>query len=495
MRRVPMRLPVPHPFALCLLLAGYLAQPTMPTALAETGRLWVGAETVDITPDRPVALSGQRHVRISRQPETPISATALAIETRVGDRVIEQAVSVSCDLVAIRDGILERVREKVAARIPDLDVSKLFLAATHTHTAPVMVEGRYSLPSEGIMQPSEYAHWMTDRVADVVAAAWEKRAPGRVGWGQGQAVVARNRRVLFADGTAVMYGKTDRPEFRGLESQEDHDLDVLFFWDADDRLIATAINLPCPAQEVGGRSSINADFWHPVRERLRERYGADLRVVAWTGAAGDVTSRLMLNQAADRRMLAIRGLTRMEEIARRIVQGWEEAHEVARQDQRDEIDFRHLVAEVALPTRRLTAEEADAARREAAKYADDPAQTWNYRWNQRVVDRYERQQAGTEEPYTIEMHALRLGDVAIATNPFELFTDYGMQIKARSPAVQTMVVQLAGPGSYLPTRRAVEGGGYSAVPQSTPVGPAGGQVLVDQTVEAFRSLWTEKPND
>ena len=40
------------------------------------------------------------------------------------------------------------------------------------------------------------------------------------------------------------------------------------------------------------------------------------------------------------------------------------------------------------------------------------------------------------------MHVLRLGDVAIAANEFELFTDYGVQIKARSPAVQTLVIQL-----------------------------------------------------
>jgi len=86
---------------------------------------------------------------------------------------------------------------------------------------------------------------------------------------------------------------------------------------------------------------------------------------------------------------------------------------------------------------------------------------------------------------------LRLGDVAIATNPFELFVDFGVQIKARSPALQTFVVQLVGVEGYLPTARAVRGGGYSAVAESNTVGPEGGQVLVDRTVDLVKSLWPE----
>jgi hypothetical protein len=63
------------------------------------------------------------------------------------------------------------------------------------------------------------------------------------------------------------------------------------------------------------------------------------------------------------------------------------------------------------------------------------------------VERYERQQAGTSDIHKMELHTLRLGDVAITSNEFELFTDYGIRIKSRSPAVQTFVVQLAGQDS------------------------------------------------
>jgi hypothetical protein len=89
----------------------------------------------------------------------------------------------------------------------------------------------------------------------------------------------------------------------------------------------------------------------------------------------------------------------------------------------------------------------------------------------------------------MELHTLRLGDVALATNAFELYTDYGVQIKARSPAIQTFILQLTGPGTYLPTARAASLGGYGAVIQSSHIGPEGGQVLVERTVEALQALW------
>jgi hypothetical protein len=84
---------------------------------------------------------------------------------------------------------------------------------------------------------------------------------------------------------------------------------------------------------------------------------------------------------------------------------------------------------------------------------------------------------------------LRIGDVALCTNPFELFTDYGIRIQARSKALQTFVIQLVGDGPYLPTEKALRGGSYSAVIQSNMVGPEGGEILVDRTVEVINGMW------
>jgi hypothetical protein len=453
--------------------------------------LHVGGANVSITPDRPVALAGQMHTRIASSVDSPVTATALALESRDGERVVDQAILVSCDLVAIDAAVLDRVRQRVGDRIPGLDRQKVVLNATHTHTAPVMKEGEYEIPKDGVMQPAEYAEFLTARVAEAVVKAWESRKPGRVGWGLGHAVVAQNRRSVYADGRAQMYGPTDRPDFRGIEGPEDQGVEVLFFWDGEGKLLATAINVACPSQEVEGDSTVNADFWHPVRETLRAQHGKDLLVLAWTGAAGDQSPHLMYRTRAEERMRTLRGLTRLEELSRRIVAACEEAYEGARREQHGDALLIHKVATIELPARVVTEAEAAAVRSKVETLSRDPSKRRLVVWHGNVVRRHERQQAGTAEPYAMELHVMRLGEVAIATNVFELFTEFGIQIKARSRALQTFLIQLAGPGTYVPTGRATRGGGYSAIAERNVVGPEGGQVLADRTVELINSLWPE----
>jgi len=107
---------------------------------------------------------------------------------------------------------------------------------------------------------------------------------------------------------------------------------------------------------------------------------------------------------------------------------------------------------------------------------------------QQTVKRLETQ--GDDPRYIADIHVMRLGDVAIATNPFELYLDYGLQMKARSPALQTFVVQLTNDrGTYLPTARAVKRGSYGAMINDNRVGPEGGRLLVEGALGMIDQLW------
>lgn len=169
---------------------------------------------------------------------------------------------------------------------------------------------------------------------------------------------------------------------------------------------------------------------------------------------------------------------------------------LSRSDRRSRVDFRHVMRTLPMPLRVITAEEAKRIDEEYAKQEATPS-AMQHQWLARLAllkERYKRQQ---REQITapVELHVLRLGDVAIATNPFELYVDYAVQLESRSPALLTLTSQLTaerGTGlAYLPTERAIPHRGYSAdiMYNNCLVGPEGGRLLVQETVSDLNQLW------
>ena len=105
-----------------------------------------------------------------------------------------------------------------------------------------------------------------------------------------------------------------------------------------------------------------------------------------------------------------------------------------------------------------------------------------------TIARYRTQQK--INTFTEEIHIIKFGDIAIATNPFELFLNYGNKIRARSKAKQTFLIQLScGADGYLPTEKAEKGSHYSAYVSSGSTGHEGGDLLVRETLERINSMF------
>ena len=467
----------------------FAASPMEGTGVSEEQKLLIGWASKDITPEKTVVLMGQFYARISEYVNDPITATALAIEA--GN---DQAIMVSFDLVGVRSGIQNKLRELVKHRLPNFDAKKLFLNATHTHTAPVMQEGIYPEQGEGVMTPTEYVDFLLNRLSDLVVEAWGNRKPGGVSWALGHAVVGHNRRAVYLDGSAKMYGSTNREDFACIEGYEDHGVDMLFFWDDEQKPTGIVINIACPSQVTEGANYVSADFWHEVRTELKERYTQDLFILPQCAAAGDQSPHFLLSEKAEENMRKRKGVSEREEIAIRIANAVDYVFPLAKDDIRTDVPFRHIVEDIGLPVRKVTEEELARAKAECNRLMekqplDKQSSDFSHlRRNESLIERYEKQE---KEPlYQMELHTIRIGDIAITTNPFELFLDYGMRIKARSKALQTFVVQLAcSSGGYLPTAKAVKGGGYGAEVASNRVGPEGGQALVDRSVELINGMW------
>ena len=158
-------------------------------------------------------------------------------------------------------------------------------------------------------------------------------------------------------------------------------------------------------------------------------------------------------------------------------------------------DLIHKTVTMTLPLRRVTLSQYKESVDKINEFIEkNRGKRINFEDNARLhiyagnIERYNRQQK--QNTFDIEVHYVKFGDVAFATNPFELFLDYGNKIRARSKAKQTFLIQLAcGVCGYLPTEKAEKGSHYSAYVSSGLTGHEGGDLLVRETLENINKMF------
>jgi hypothetical protein len=484
-------------------------------------KILIGWSSRDVTPDKPVNLCGQFHMRIARTVKDPVTVTALSISTEGGNDAESSFIWVSSDTALITDSVLEMSRRKLGKLAKGFPVENLVINATHTHTAPDLDLGWYPPVPEGVMKPQEYVEFFADRIAEAAAESWKKRKHGFIAWGMGYAQIGHGRRAVYFDDlskrsdfcehpgmktekNARMYGNTCDDKFDCIEGYADHSTHFLFTFDENKKLTGAVINIACTAQETEGINEISADFWHEARIALRKQYGKKLFILPQSSPAGGLSPHLMFNKKAGQRMLELKGISSRQEIANRIKAAFDDVFSWAPKDIKDNIAVKHLSETIGLPRRMITKEEYLKAKKgllELEKIPPSKSPDAETRLREdstifarkgrcrRILQRYEEQKKNKN--CKMELHVIRLGDIAMATNPYELFTDFGIRIQSRSPATQTFVVQLCSGGraSYLPTRLAEKGESYSACLYCNEVGSKGGDVLVEETVKKIKSLW------
>ncbi|MFA6567395.1 MAG: hypothetical protein WCS96_04215 [Victivallales bacterium] len=478
-------------------------------------KVLIGWAETDITPEGKVDLSGQYYHRISQGVHSRLSATVLALESGDG----EQSVMVSLDLVGFRADFREQLRMMLIHELPELDVSRIFMNVIHTHNAPgvdpISGIGWLKEPPD-VLQSDEYREFLLGKIREAVVDAWRNRRPGGISNALGFARVGHCRRAVYADGTAEMYGRTDRDDFTGMEGGEDSGVDLLFTFDEKSRPTGVILNLACPSQVMEATCKISSDFIGETRQLLKKHFGDRFKTLGQISAAGCQSPRdLTRNYKGEPDFWREDGV---KEIGCRLLTAVESVFPQAAA----KIDFspamRHSVEKISLPRRRASRQDFINAEIELKKLT--AAMTEDEAYSQfcnevgrnekipgrpgpydsklhhfvliqnakAVISRYHEQD---KRPFfDMELHTLRLGNVAFATNPFELYLDFGHQIKARSVAGQTFVIQLCGDtGGYLPSSRAERLGGYGGLIINGNVGSDGGKILVDKTLVATGKLW------
>lgn len=492
-------------------------------------KIKIGWSEVDITPKEKISLAGQFFERISDEVESELKAIAMAVES--GD---EQMIICAVDLVSIGQNLHKAVKERVAAAT-GLSESKIITSAIHTHTSYVYdrkIPGQEStnaksylesrLPEdmkyvplvsgEECMSPKAALDFLIDKISEACILAWNNRKSAYYKNAFGRVAVGMCRRVCYDDGSAKMWGDTNHANFTELEGGNDSGMELIFTFDENKKITGVVANIACPAQVVEHRSFISSDYWGKVRENIKKKFGDNVAVLGLCSAAGDQCPRDMIRwvnpetpiddpnikrenyieRVADPSMFDLSGLKLVgKRISNEIISVYEELDG----NLLDEALLVHETFDLTLPLRRVTIAEYNNAVEKIDDFiAKNRGRNVTFEENAAlhiysgIITRYEKQK--TENTYTDEIHIIRFGDIAIATNPYELFLDYGNRIRARSLAKQTILIQLAcGSRAYLPTEKAEKGSHYSAYVSSGFTGHEGGDILVRETLQRINKMF------
>jgi hypothetical protein len=391
----------------------------------------------------------------------------------------ESILLVSCDLAGLLPEFVAPVRDAMG-KAAGIDSRSIIIACTHTHSGPSLLPTNYlkDLDREYMKQLQV---WLVELAREAVEAA----CPARIGIGLGKTQIGYNRRCCWEDGTHTMRGDINRPDFTGLEGPDDPQHLAFFAEDMDGKLIAIIHNNTSHPACFYGRDFYSSDFPGAARKYLRESLG-NIPVLFLNGAFGDINIENMLSprlhRETDEQKVFRTGHLMAGETLRLL-------HESEFQE---DIILAHAYEDLHISVRLPDAEKADWAEKTLAPV--DSGETIDP-WDMLLAH-------GTallmkefaDNPIDIvPVHVLRIGDTLLVTQSCELYCQFGIDIKRRSPSQHTAICSITdGYNGYCPTLSGVLGGGYSGEPiWWTRLSPEGGYQIVDCAARLMNQIWQE----
>lgn len=425
-----------------------------------TGTAWE-----EITPDRPLPLLGQMHVRLGQYTHDPLTVNAVVFADG------EQRVALlSIDVCLLPDGLVRSLQQAVAAAT-GLAPNTVILTATHTHVAPCTTSMLAGEADPGFLQHLEQA------IVKAVQRALADLEPVALYAGRGYLEqMGWNRRGMRRDGSCHMYWGSWKEDFVGLEGPRDGEVGVIWATKADGQVKVIIPSFATHPNCVEGESYYSADLPGQVRRVLRATLGEAVGVVYLTGAAANTAPSIMENNLENQQpWRGESGLVRSG-----LYLGGEILKVIANQ-----------TTPMAAPGLHHDQTELHLSMRPWDSWAD----LTEFGGAMRTY--FEQSQADwptllrADNPVAVRLHVIRLGDAAICCNPAELYVEFGLAIKHRSPARVTLIAELSdGWCGYVPTPEAIRHGGYSATTNRyTRLLPEAGWIITETTHQMLRRVF------
>jgi hypothetical protein len=428
---------------------------------ASAATLRAGAAKIDITPPGSEPLWGyESRTKPATGTLDPLFARVLVLE--VGDK---RLALVTLDLGrSFGPASLDRLR---ASAKRTSRISLLLVAASHTHSAPIIADYYKNGPP-----PWERA--ALEKIERAIQQATDGLAEARIGTGTGVAYIGHNRLRVNADGSVSWF---ERNTTRVPTSPVDPTVSVMRVDRADGTPMAVLTNYACHPVVFGADNlQYSADFPAAFNRKVEERLGARVLSFFLQGAPGDINP--------------FHAVTPIEQDA------------VKLRDWSGEL----LGQEAA----RVAAEIRTEKTTEPSLDFSEETLTLRLRWNEEKFRAALLKFLGPEgmdvygalvkSEFPVPVATVLINrQIAWMTMPGEPFVDLQINWRDRCPVPTAFLLGYTnGYYGYFPTIAAAARGGYGAASAATWSEPGAGERMVDRAViKVFEMLGrlTDMPDD
>jgi hypothetical protein len=472
---------------IALTVAGLL----VPSATAQESQFKAGAAVVDISPD---VFPFQLRSGSSSYVHDPISVRTLAFDNGPDNRCLVAII----DAIGIGREMADEAKMIVAEKT-GWNPESIMIAATHAH----------STPKGGDTSPGRVAYEKKRRagLAGALFKAIEALEPAKVGFASDEEPSeVRNRRNFYKEGmssTRNPFGGYDRVRMNGgtkgilkPAGPIDPEICVVDVRTKRNKPLGLLANyalhyvggIPTVTEENGRvRGMASADYFGEFARVMPFRMGGrppeSFVAMMSNGASGDINNipfgivraprapfeqcQIVASKAADAAWRAVKK-----------IESYDISPVIATRQREVTLNYRKPTEAQVSNARRLLAvphEEREAIHKKAANYANQ-------------IIRFADPEFSPTENVIIQ--AFRIGDQAIVSMPFEVLVEIGLEIKEKSPAPRTFLIELAnGSYGYLPPPNQVELGGYETWLGTSRFEMHSSDVLVKELLEMLGELW------
>lgn len=439
-------------------LAFALAVSTLQSA--EPQPLKAGAFAADISPKIwPLAVRGTFSLRLTESAHDPLHARTLVLD----DGTTRLSLT-TVDSVAVTREVFDKAKA-IAAEKSGIPTSNMLMAATHTHTAP------YANAQHGTPEELAYQKLLINGIADSVIKAAANLQPAEAAWsGDDLPDEVFNRRWFMQPGTIAPtpFGVTtdvvkmnpprDPSKIINPAGPIDPEVSILSVRNAKGQPLCLLANYSLHYVGRVPSGQVSADYFGQFASLIENRLSRSRPLEGFVGimsngTSGDINNINFRNPRPPRepfeQIRIVAG--KAADTAWRAYQKVNDSHEKT-------VPLGMTERLVSLKLRQPTPEQIARAKKIVAMTKEDekslPSLAKAYA--ERIL-----QHAQKGKSIEIKIQAIRIGDLAIVSFPFEVFAETGLNLKDKSPFGDTFIMELAnGEHGYLPTPGQHKFGGY-----------------------------------